>query len=84
MATKKVESRWFYSSTGSGDLSLTIKGLLLSLVPLALGLLQSFGVPLTEAYLVELVEAISGLIAALIVAWGLIRKGMNAYKARFK
>lgn len=77
-------NRWFNTSTGSGDLSLTIKGMMMAFVPFVITLLQSLGVPLTETYIVELVEAVAAAVASVAILIGLLRKGYNAYKARYK
>jgi hypothetical protein len=65
------------SSTGSGNLSLTVKGVLLALVPIIIALAGMFGLDLAEATLVDLIEAISAAIAAVIIVVGLVRKILN-------
>ena len=73
--TVKVErNQWFLSSTGSGDLSLTIKGLLVALVPLIIAAFQAKGIEVTQTQLMEAIEGLFAAVSAVAIAWGLIRK----------
>ena len=71
--------KWFNSSSGSGDLSLTIKGLLVLLIPVIVGYAATKGVPLTETLIVDTIEAGTAALSALMVAWGLFRKIVVAF-----
>lgn len=62
------------SSTGSGNLSLTIKGLLLSLVPIAIAIASAQGVTLAEADLTKFINDLFTVIASITVVIGLARK----------
>jgi hypothetical protein len=62
------------SSTGSGNLSLTIKGLLISLVPITIAILQAQGYSIAEADLTQAIDTVFTTIASVTVAVGLIRK----------
>jgi hypothetical protein len=68
---------WFLSSTGSQDLSLTIKGLLLALVPLSITVFQHYGFKITESQAVELLDSGFAAVSALVITYGLIRKAFN-------
>lgn len=57
------------SSVDPTKLSLTVKGLLIALVPLAISL---FG--LDEADLLQFIEQVTLLIAGAVTLWGLVRK----------
>jgi hypothetical protein len=70
-------TKWFMSSTGTGDLSLTIKGLLLALVPLSVTTFQHFGVELAQEDIVEVVNQLFAAISAVMILVGLIRKFAN-------
>lgn len=59
---------------GSEDLSLTIKSLLLSLVPFAMFYLRAKGIDLAESQLVGYIEQFTAAISAIGVAYGLGRK----------
>ena len=69
------------SSTGSGNLSLTVKGLLLSLVPIIITIASTQGVSLAEADLVKLINDVFAIIAGITVVAGLARK---IYLSAFK
>lgn len=62
------------SSKNSQELSLTIKGILLGLVPLAVIIFTSVGVDVTSGELTEIVNAIMAVVSAGITLYGLIRK----------
>ncbi len=65
---------WFLSSTGSGDLSLMLKGLLTAFIPLIILVGKSLGFDLTETAIVEWVGIILTAVSAVQIAWGAIRK----------
>jgi len=65
----------YTSSANPEELSLTIRGLLLGIVPL---LSVAFEVP--EGLLTNFVEGMIGLIASGMVAYGLTRKLIIAFK----
>lgn len=69
------------SSTGSGNLSLTVKGLLLSLVPIAIAILSAQGYSIAEADLTKAIEDAFTIIASITVFLGLVRK---IYLSAFK
>ena len=69
------------SSTGSCNLSLTVKGLLLSLVPIIITIASTQGVSLAEADLVKLINDVFAIIAGITVVAGLARK---IYLSAFK
>lgn len=62
------------SSTGSGNLSLTVKGLLLALIPITISVANSYGIILDENTLFEGVETLFTAISAVMVFVGLVRK----------
>ena len=66
--------KWFLSSTGSGDLSLTIKSLLLGIVPVAVTIAKLHGFEIAESDLVQLVDNSFAALALLGVVIGLARK----------
>lgn len=69
------------SSTGSGNLSLTVKGLILSLVPITITILQSQGVAITESDVVEIVNNVFAVVSLCWVIYGGLRKLWNAWQA---
>lgn len=68
--------KWFLSSSGSGDLALTIKGLLMSIVPLVVIALRATGheIVIGEAEIDQLVLAISGIVSGVAIIAGVVRK----------
>ena len=60
------------SSQNPEEISLTVKGAILTLLPLLAMALNKFGV--SQEMLVEMVNAIFGLVGAGIMIWGAVRK----------
>jgi hypothetical protein len=60
------------SSQSPEEISLTIKGAVVVLLPLIALTLKGFGV--TEEWLGELVNGVFGLVGAGIMVWGVVRK----------
>lgn len=60
------------SSQNPEEVSATVKGVLISLIPLLSMLLQQFGV--TAEWLNALVNALFGVVGSVIMVWGVIRK----------
>ncbi len=67
-------NKYLASSANPKELSATVQGILFGLIPLAILLGQVYGVELTKTELVELVQAIVAIVAALVTAFGLTRK----------
>ena len=67
-------NKWFLSSTGTGDLSLIIKSLLLGAVPVVVTLARLNGLDIAENDLVQLVDNSFAVLALLGVILGLSRK----------
>lgn len=70
-------NKWFQSSEGDGDLSLTLKGVLMSFVPLVLMFLHYTGHDVTQAQIEEIIAGILGAIASIQIVVGLARKLYN-------
>ena len=62
------------SSQDPSQLSLTIKGILVALIPLVIALGQSQGWSVTEGDLMSGVEALVGVVSGCTILWGVIRK----------
>lgn len=71
---KKPKYGLLSSSVNPQKLSLTVKGLLLSVVPLALVLLRLNDVDVTESELVEAIEQTGAAVALLVALYGACRK----------
>lgn len=79
-----IQNAVLRSSQDPERLSLTIKGLLVQLVPVMVLALQAFGISTIEADLVAIIESVTQLIAIgasaiglLMTTWGMIRKVFN-------
>ena len=62
------------SSADSQKLALTVKGILLAVVPVVLLVARSNGVDVTEGELVELVAQVVAVVSAVVTLLGLGRK----------
>jgi len=63
---------FWLSSTGEG-LALRAKALLLGIVPIAIAFSPLIGFQITENELIQGIEALTGLLAAGMFIWGLVR-----------
>jgi len=66
--------KWFTSSTGSGNMALTIKGALLAIVPIVIAILSSQGYTLTENDIVDVINTGFTTVSAIALFFGLARK----------
>ena len=73
---KKVLDRFpkLGSSQDPAKLSLTVKGILVALVPILLFVAAQLNLPLVEADVTTLIEQVTSIIAAGAIIWGVIRK----------
>jgi len=76
------KNKWYMSSTGSGAVSLTLKGLLVAVVPVGIMALGMAGVAFSEADLAQLLQSVGTIMASLMVVFGLLRKLSVAWKKR--
>jgi len=76
------KNKWYMSSTGSGAVSLTLKGLIIGIVPAGIMVLGMAGVSFSEADLTQLIQQLSAIVASITVAYGLLRKLYVAWKKR--
>lgn len=79
--------KWYESSTGSGRLALTIKGVFVAIVPVTVIFAKYFGVDLSAdelnnvgAAIVSVVELGGTLISGILIVYGLSRKVANKLK----
>jgi len=66
--------KWFTSSTGSGNMALTVKGALLAIVPIVIAVLSSQGYTLTENDVVDVINTGFTVVSAVAVFFGVARK----------
>ena len=69
-----ANKEWYLSSSGNGDLSTTLKGVLNAFIPMLVIVGGKYGLDISENDIVELVSAVWGAVAAIQIAFGLVRK----------
>ncbi len=69
-----MNDKWFLSSTGTEDLSLTLKGFLLSIGPLAILAAKSFGYQIEQQQIEQVILAVTSIVSGLMILWGVARK----------
>ena len=72
-------NHWYTSSAGSG-VSLTLKGVLVGLIPLIAGLARTYGYDLPDSELIELIEQGFQAFSVVLVVVGLVRKVVLRFK----
>lgn len=70
----------YKSSTGSEDISLTIKGIVTAFIPLIIIIGKQYGWEITENSIADFLTVILGAISAVQLAWGTLRKVYIAIK----
>ena len=85
----KMADKWYLSSAGTGKLAMTIKGLFVAIVPVAILLAKYFGVDLSAdelndvgAALVGVVQAIGLVASSSMVVYGVSRKVAVKFKKK--
>ena len=61
------------SSTGSGKISRTVKGIATQLIPVFIIIGEQFGVELTQAGLAEGIGIVAGIVGSMVALSGYIR-----------
>lgn len=69
---------WFNSSSGNGDLSLTVKGAMIGAVPTLITLAQNYGFVLTTADATTIITNSFSIGSVAIMTIGLLRKVYNS------
>jgi len=72
------------SSANKNEVSLTIQGILMSLVPISLTLFQLANIEVSQTRLVEIIQQFSAIMAGIVMVYGLIRKFRNLVVETFK
>ena len=62
------------SSATPEKLSLTVKGVMMSMVPIIIGVFQILSIPISEAQIIEIIQAVTAAIAGLTMLVGMLRK----------
>ncbi len=75
-----MEKKWYHSSDGSGNLSLTIRGAIVAIVPIIVAILSSQGINIDQNVVIDFVDSIFAAIAAVMIAVGIGRKIYYRFK----
>lgn len=70
------------SSADPNKLSMTVQGVLMALVPVIIALFQVLEIEITEGQVVELIQAITAVIAGVVMILGMLRKFINAFRKK--
>lgn len=83
--TKQLVTKhtWLGSSANPEELSMTVKGLLVSLVPLLMVVLKATGVDIDESTVLEVINQFTTALAAVLVGFGAARKFYFYVKNKF-
>lgn len=67
-------NKYLQSSANPENLSLTIKGILVALVPIIIAVLQAFDLHFSEVEVMEIIQQLTVILAQVMIALGLVRK----------
>jgi hypothetical protein len=68
------------SSKNPKELSLTVQGFLMALVPLAIALFKLAEIEVTETMLVDIIQEVTAITAGIVMLVGMFRKVFYATK----
>jgi len=73
---KKIVAKYSFlgSSQNSEELSLTVKGILVALIPVAMYIARYYNVDLNYNTAYAITEAITSLVASFTILYGILRK----------
>lgn len=71
------------SSQDPNELSMTIQGVLIALVPLAIALFQVNGIDVADTQLINVIQEFTAIVASVTMVFGAIRKFINLIKDTF-
>lgn len=76
----EIPKKWYSSSASAERISLTLKGVLVGLIPLFIVAGKSVGLELTQHELMQTIETVVALVSGGMVLIGLARKFFYRYK----
>lgn len=74
---KIMNDKWYTSSSGSGNISLTVKGGAVAIVPIALFIASTFNISITESEITEIINAGTAILSGAMIILGIARKVYN-------
>ena len=75
-----MDKKWYTSSTGTGDVSLTIKGAMVAIVPLIVMIANTQGFAVDESIIISFIDSIFTVVASVMVVVGVCRKIYLSFK----
>lgn len=72
------------SSSGSGNLSTTLKGLLVLMIPVLISIGRKYNIEVTETQVMEIIQKATEIIGQTMLVIGLVRKFWNWLKETVK
>lgn len=76
----ELNNKWYQTSAGSGEVSMTLKGVAIGIIPIVIYLASQYGVTLTQNEIVELINSGMTAVSAVMVFIGLARKILVKFK----
>lgn len=74
-----MKNKYLGSSANPEKLALTIKGALVSLVPLLVIIFTNYNIDITSDEIMEIINAIFAVVGSVMVMWGIVRKVYYKY-----
>jgi len=75
-----MQNKWYSSSANAEKLALTIKGILVAVIPALIFIGSIIGIGFAEADLTQIVEVLTTFLSAGMILFGLVRKVVLKYK----
>lgn len=79
MSIKIKKYKILGSSKNPESIALTIKGALVSLVPLLVIIFTNYNIDITSDEIMEVINAIFAVVGSIMVMWGIVRKVYYKY-----
>lgn len=80
---KKKTKKWYSSSANPENVSLALKGILVSLIPVAMIFMEYTNWKFTQEEIYNVIGEITIIVSSLMMAVGLIRKFCIKYIAKY-
>ena len=72
------------SSSNPTELSATLQGALIAIVPIVIHIMQSQGIQITETHLIDIIQQVTSIASICVMLFGAIRKLFNFVKSLLK
>lgn len=64
----------FASSKDPNEVSMTIQGAVVAMVPIIIGIFKILGVQLSETAIMDVIQGATAAVSAIFMLWGSVRK----------